>query len=163
MPLRAILVSSLLLISGCATESVSRFHYGTSIQASHSVSVPELLGNAEWFDGEPVSVQGVALFRRDRFMTSGIYMSEEDWANWSDAYIYFELPEDFSEAWDEALRLDGTWILVQGVFRLNRRGSLPTPDENVGQGNELGIVTICGVHCGSPGYIEVHRISGYFE
>ncbi len=160
MTIRALALLAVILGAGCASNT--EFSYGTPIQAKHYVSVAELLGNASWFDGEPVSVVGVAQFRRGRGQSSGIYMSVADKQNSSDAYIYFDLPDDFSQQWDAALELDGSWIVVHGVFRMDERHSLPTPDENVGQGNELGMVIICGGdHCGSPGHIEVHFIGDW--
>ena len=156
------LVSAVLFLSACASPSSTDF--GEQLYASHAVSMAELIGQADWYDGEPVSVTGVADFTTQFESTSGLFASTEDYEVGTFAFVFLEFPDETLEAELETEGLSGHWVLVEGVFRAMSKSRLPHPDCNQGDGTDevhcdvgsdgrAQIVTTCQGICGAPGYI----------
>jgi hypothetical protein len=141
-----ILVS--LLLSACAQTSTT---WGNVAQQAHDVSVQELLGRPEFFDGQPVRVVGVAGFNFSFEALSAIYATDEDRKHFTLSYIGIaNLAEKIERNKKELEKLNGEFVQIEGTFRATKRVKFE-------QGKDM---VICARHCGSSGFLyDVHFVS----
>jgi hypothetical protein len=151
MKRRCLVLLVVLAIAGCATPGRT---WGTASANAHDVSVYELLGRPDYFDGEHVRIIGVAGFDFGFEGVSGIYGSAADQRHRTNTYVALQgFAADISSARKDLERLNGHFIIVEGVFR-----SLNTREKNDPDASELSICV--GSGCNTPGVIEtVTRVS----
>ena len=112
-PLIGILLA--LCLSACATSRVEDF--GTAHTESLNVSVQELLGRPDFFDGHRVRVVGVVQFDFGFEGVSGIYVSSEDFKRSTNSYVEItSLSKDLSSNKRSLEGLSGQFVLLEGVF-----------------------------------------------
>lgn len=153
MRVAGLILFGLIVLSGCATV----VSYGNRLDASHELSMTELLGDSAWFDGEPVSTMGVVEFSFEFEGSSKLFSSQFDQQHDTYSYVILDLPPDIEAEAKRLQRFNGKLVQVSGVFHALERTRLPAPSENQGSS---GVITICQGMCGAIGYIEVSAVSG---
>lgn len=146
----------LIALSACASD-VKSFDYGNVLLAAHKVSVYEVLGNSDWYDGEPVYMVGVADFAFGPERASGLYASTSDYRHATYAWIALELSDDTKGLRERFRALNGRYITVSGIYHSYGKKRIPTPEEQNDPNSTL--ITICLGLCGAAGYIDVRSIS----
>jgi hypothetical protein len=152
---RCLLLLAALMTVACT--SLPRT-WGKVTLESHNVSVYELLGRPDYFDGQPVRVVGVAGFDFGYEGVSAIYGSVADLRHRTHTHIGLDgFAPDLRGAEQDLEQLNGRFILVEGTFRSLERRRNPNAAETV--------VTVCiGVTCNVSGVIEsVTRVSEWEE
>lgn len=133
----------LLAFAGCSSQPPRV--YGVVNHLAQPVSVHELLGSPEAFDGKEVSVIGVAQFD---FGFSALYTSKDDLAHNTFSYVGIEsLSTDLLNEKASLVKLTGKFVLVEGVFHMQPRAWN----------------TICVGRCWPTGYLSnVHRAQAWY-
>lgn len=148
--MRIPLVCGLLLLglSACTNRSVS---IGQARLEVHEVSVQELLGNAEFFDQQPVRVIGVARIDFSFEAVSALYTSKADMAHRTYSYVGLgDFNAELTKDKELLESLTGQFILVEGIFITSHRTPIDTEDDEM---------KICFGGCGASGYIsQINRI-----
>lgn len=129
------------------------FEYAHRMQATHKISMQELLGNLKWYDGEPVEIIGVASFKFVFESASGIYASKADLDNGTYAWVVVDFPDESKIPKEKLVALNGKYIGIQGVYHDYGRESLKDSVNRSAQ-----IITMCTGICGAAGYIAIQYI-----
>ena len=149
-------ITLILLLMACASTDEEYFEYGEPVMATHMVSLYEILGNTSWYDKQPISIKGVAAFDFRRDAASGIYATKEDYNHFTYGWLVLDIDHLPKELHRELLKLNGSFINIQGIFHKYKKSKLPTPEQQKNKDSQ--ILTICKGICGAAGYIEVIRI-----
>jgi hypothetical protein len=108
-------ISLTLCLSACATPRIQDF--GAAHIESLNVSVQELLGQPDFFDGHRVRVVGVAQFDFGFEGVSGIYVSSEDFKRSTNSYVEItSLSKELSSNKESLDSLSGQYVFLEGVF-----------------------------------------------
>jgi hypothetical protein len=108
-------ISLTLFLPACATSRVEDF--GVAHTESLNVSVQELLGRPDFFDGHRVRVIGVAQFEFGFEGVSEIYVSSEDFKRATNSYVEIKSFSKALSSNERALKaLSGRFVLLEGVF-----------------------------------------------
>ncbi len=136
---------ALLIVAASALAQSDEFDWGKPRRNVHEVSVAELLGRPDFFDGQPVRVIGVAQFSFEFEAGSSIYLTKEDAKHNTQTRIDILFGPEFSGPKSDIAALTGKYVAVEGVFQMLQR------DPIRGQGDGL---TVCFRQCPAAGYIE---------
>ena len=149
--MRRLLIAFIALLGSHAY--AQSFEYGHRMQATHKISMQELLGNPTWYDGEPVEIIAVASFKFVFESASGIYASKADLDNRTYAWVVVEFSDESKVPKEKLVSLNGRYIGVQGVYHDYGRESLKDA-----LNGDAKIITMCTGICGAVGYIEIQYI-----
>jgi hypothetical protein len=135
----------LLVIATAALAQSDVFEWGKTRSHVHEVSVAELLGRPEFFDGQPVRVLGVAQFSFEFESSSAIYLTKDDAEHSTQSRIDVWFGPEFSGPKDSIAALSARYVAVEGEFHMLRREHI--------LGTEKGI-SVCIRQCPAAGYID---------
>lgn len=120
------------------------FFWGKPMNATHDVSVAELLGRPKFFDGQPVRVTGVASINFEFEARSSVYLTRDDLRYDTQNRVDLFFKSDFSGPKDELSSLSHKYVVIEGVYRVIERKKYDSQD----------FLVVCPWGCPAGGYIE---------
>ena len=116
---------------------------------SHQVSLEELWARPSFFDGQPVTIIGVADLGVGFEARPKIYSSREAFENATFQYISVSFSDEWIERYADALEgFTGKYVMLEGWFS-------HSPREKIDEGDE----GLCFGDCASPGTLyDIHYI-----
>lgn len=144
--------SALMALLCCLWFSVqaagTRVEFGEARNPSVEIAVPELLARAEFFDGQPVRIIGVAIFDFGFEGQSGVYSSRDDASlRTFNGVSLKSFSDNLTKSRALWSKFSGKFVLIEGTFHAVARQKLDSKSPS-----------IC-IGCDQPGYIDdVHRV-----